>query len=149
MPKRNFAVIGHPIIHTMSPFIHQRLFELANQNGDYTILDISPDSPTSRLLFPILTPSTKKLLYTALSIPLKTVLSVRDLLPIPMAFSKPLNMATSISAEILPLSAVEGLQGLFSMKPHLQAVKSPLPPVTSPKLIFLQKRQHKKYQMQI
>ena len=43
MPKRNFAVIGHPIIHTMSPFIHQRLFELAKQNGDYTILDISPD----------------------------------------------------------------------------------------------------------
>ena len=27
----------------MSPFIHQRLFELAKQNGDYTILDISPD----------------------------------------------------------------------------------------------------------
>ena len=43
MPKRNFAVIGHPIIHTMSPFIHQRLFELAKQNGDYTKLDISPD----------------------------------------------------------------------------------------------------------
>ena len=43
MPKRNFAVIGHPIGHTMSPFIHQRLFELAKQNGDYTILDISPD----------------------------------------------------------------------------------------------------------
>ena len=43
MSKRNFAVIGHPIGHTMSPFIHKRLFELANQNGDYAILDISPE----------------------------------------------------------------------------------------------------------
>ena len=43
MPKRNFAVIGHPIGHTMSPFIHKRLFQLAKQNSDYTILDISPD----------------------------------------------------------------------------------------------------------
>lgn len=43
MSKRNFAVIGHPIGHTMSPFIHKRLFELANQNGDYAILDMSPE----------------------------------------------------------------------------------------------------------
>ena len=43
MKKRNFAVIGHPIGHTMSPFIHKRLFELAHENGDYTVLDISPD----------------------------------------------------------------------------------------------------------
>ena len=43
MPKRNFAVIGHPIGHTMSPFIHKRLFELAHESGDYTILDVSPD----------------------------------------------------------------------------------------------------------
>ena len=43
MKKRNFAVIGHPIGHTMSPFIHKRLFELSHENGDYTVLDISPD----------------------------------------------------------------------------------------------------------
>ena len=43
MPERKFAVIGHPIGHTMSPFIHKRLFELAHEKGEYTILDISPD----------------------------------------------------------------------------------------------------------
>ena len=43
MLKRNFAVIGHPIGHTMSPFIHKRLFELAHENGDYSVIDVSPD----------------------------------------------------------------------------------------------------------
>lgn len=43
MPERKFAVIGHPIGHTMSPFIHKRLFELAHADGEYTILDVSPD----------------------------------------------------------------------------------------------------------
>lgn len=43
MTKRKFAVIGHPIGHTMSPFIHKRLFELAGQACDYDILDIAPE----------------------------------------------------------------------------------------------------------
>lgn len=43
MFKRKFAVIGHPIGHTMSPFIHKRLFELSGENGDYSVLDVSPD----------------------------------------------------------------------------------------------------------
>lgn len=43
MSERRFAVIGHPIGHTMSPFIHDRLFELAGERGRYTAVDISPE----------------------------------------------------------------------------------------------------------
>lgn len=43
MTKKKFAVIGHPIGHTMSPFIHKRLFELSGQNCDYDVLDIAPE----------------------------------------------------------------------------------------------------------
>ncbi len=42
--KKSYAVIGHPIGHTMSPFIHKRLFELQNQQAEYTATDIAPDS---------------------------------------------------------------------------------------------------------
>lgn len=43
MDSLNFAVIGHPIGHTMSPFIHKKLFEAAGVGGDYRALDISPE----------------------------------------------------------------------------------------------------------
>ncbi len=43
MTKKKFAVIGHPIGHTMSPFIHKRLFELTGQACDYDVLDIAPE----------------------------------------------------------------------------------------------------------
>lgn len=43
MSERKFAVIGHPIGHTMSPFIHKRLFELSGMGGEYGILDIPPE----------------------------------------------------------------------------------------------------------
>lgn len=36
------AVIGHPIGHTMSPFIHERLFKLAGIPMEYRVLDV-PD----------------------------------------------------------------------------------------------------------
>ena len=41
---RKFAVIGHPIGHTMSPFIHKRLFELTNIDAEYGIIDIAPEN---------------------------------------------------------------------------------------------------------
>lgn len=43
MSSKHYAVIGHPIGHTMSPFIHKRLFELAGIDADYTQLDIAPE----------------------------------------------------------------------------------------------------------
>lgn len=43
MDSLNFAVIGHPIGHTMSPFIHKKLFEAAGATGEYSALDIPPE----------------------------------------------------------------------------------------------------------
>ena len=44
MSIKRFAVIGHPIGHTMSPFIHKRLFSLSGVNAEYTVLDIAPEN---------------------------------------------------------------------------------------------------------
>ena len=44
MSKKKYAVIGHPIGHTMSPFIHKRLFELSGIDAEYGVLDISPEN---------------------------------------------------------------------------------------------------------
>lgn len=44
MSKKKFAVIGHPIGHTMSPFIHTRLFQLSGIDAEYTKLDIAPEN---------------------------------------------------------------------------------------------------------
>ncbi len=40
----NFCVIGHPIGHTMSPFINKRLFALRKENADYGVMDIPPET---------------------------------------------------------------------------------------------------------
>ncbi len=44
MHQKRFAVIGHPIGHTMSPFIHKRLFELSGVDADYGVIDIAPEN---------------------------------------------------------------------------------------------------------
>ena len=44
MSTKHFAVIGHPIGHTMSPFIHTELFRLNGIDADYYVVDISPDA---------------------------------------------------------------------------------------------------------
>ena len=43
MSDRRFAVLGHPIGHTMSPYIHTKLFTLSGREDDYGVLDITPD----------------------------------------------------------------------------------------------------------
>lgn len=47
MSKKEYAVIGHPIGHTMSPFIHKRLFELANIDAEYSVIDVAPENLTT------------------------------------------------------------------------------------------------------
>ena len=42
MSQPKFAVIGHPIGHTMSPFIHQQLFAMRGLSFDYDVFDIPP-----------------------------------------------------------------------------------------------------------
>lgn len=39
-----FALIGHPLGHSMSPFIHKKLFELSGKNEDYELFDIAPEN---------------------------------------------------------------------------------------------------------
>lgn len=42
--KKTFALVGHPITHTISPFIHNRLFELSKISADYTLLDVTSNN---------------------------------------------------------------------------------------------------------
>ncbi|MDD6175625.1 MAG: shikimate dehydrogenase [Firmicutes bacterium] len=44
MTTARFAVVGHPIGHTMSPFIHLRLFALAGIRAEYEVFDIPPEN---------------------------------------------------------------------------------------------------------
>lgn len=39
-----YTLIGHPLGHSMSPFIHNQLFEMAGRNAEYTLSDISPEN---------------------------------------------------------------------------------------------------------
>ncbi len=39
-----YRLIGHPLGHSLSPFIHKRLFALSGQTEDYTLYDIAPES---------------------------------------------------------------------------------------------------------
>lgn len=43
MNLKNFALIGHPVGHTMSPFIHSRLFALCGEKARYKVLDLPPE----------------------------------------------------------------------------------------------------------
>ena len=43
MSGKRYSVIGHPIGHTMSPFIHRRLFEINEIGAEYSKLDIAPE----------------------------------------------------------------------------------------------------------
>lgn len=40
MSKKHFGLLGYPLEHTLSKFIHGRLFEMANVNADYEIFPI-------------------------------------------------------------------------------------------------------------
>lgn len=41
--SKNFRVIGYPLTHTMSPFIHSRLFSLSGIDADYRAAEIPPE----------------------------------------------------------------------------------------------------------
>lgn len=49
MDIQPFALIGHPLGHTMSPFLHQRLFPLSGLSGEYRVLDVPPEELETRL----------------------------------------------------------------------------------------------------
>lgn len=41
---KKYTLIGHPLGHSMSPFIHDRLFELKGKQVSYDCTDIAPES---------------------------------------------------------------------------------------------------------
>ena len=50
MSNKHYGVIGHPIGHTLSPFIHKRLMELSGVEGDYAIFDVTPEELDERFV---------------------------------------------------------------------------------------------------
>lgn len=48
MSKKQYGVIGHPIGHTLSPFIHKKLMELSKVDGVYGVYDIAPEELDER-----------------------------------------------------------------------------------------------------
>lgn len=41
---KQYAILGYPLGHTLSPFIHERLFALSGWNGQYGKTEIPPES---------------------------------------------------------------------------------------------------------
>lgn len=46
---KKYSLTGHPLGHSMSPFIHKRLFEEAGKTAEYTLEDIAPEDMHSKL----------------------------------------------------------------------------------------------------
>ena len=49
MNTHSFALIGHPVGHSMSPFLHSRLFSISGADARYTMADIAPESLAASL----------------------------------------------------------------------------------------------------
>ena len=45
----HYALIGHPLGHSLSPQIHRALLAAAHLEGDYRLLDIAPEDLANRL----------------------------------------------------------------------------------------------------
>lgn len=48
---RKFCLIGHPLGHSLSPQIHERLFALSGEKVEYTLEDIAPEELQSKFDF--------------------------------------------------------------------------------------------------
>ena len=40
--EKRFGLIGYPLGHSQSPFIHSKLFEIMKKDYSYTLIEISP-----------------------------------------------------------------------------------------------------------
>ena len=49
MNRKNFGLAGHPVGHTMSPFLHSRLFALCGAGASYRAFDIPPEELAAAL----------------------------------------------------------------------------------------------------
>jgi len=46
-----YTLIGHPLEHSMSPFIHERLFAMSGKKAEYSLTDIAPENLTEKKAF--------------------------------------------------------------------------------------------------
>lgn len=46
---RTFTLIGYPLGHSMSPFIHERLFALSGKKASYTLTELPPDALAEKI----------------------------------------------------------------------------------------------------
>lgn len=61
-----YTLIGYPLGHSMSPWIHERLFALSNRKADYTLTEFPPEKLSEMI------PELKKLKGFNITIPYKT-----------------------------------------------------------------------------
>ncbi|WP_085831953.1 shikimate dehydrogenase [Clostridium merdae] len=47
MKQYHFGLIGYPVGHTMSPFIHKELFRISGIEADYTVFSVPPEMLTN------------------------------------------------------------------------------------------------------
>lgn len=45
----HYTLIGHPLGHSMSPWIHERLFRLSGREADYTLTDLVAEDLTLQI----------------------------------------------------------------------------------------------------
>ncbi len=46
---KKYVLIGHPLGHSMSPFIHEKLFQASGKNEEYSLVDIAPENLEAEL----------------------------------------------------------------------------------------------------
>lgn len=61
-----YTLIGYPLGHSMSPWIHERLFKLSGKSAEYTLTEIPPEELENRI------PELKSLNGFNITIPYKT-----------------------------------------------------------------------------
>lgn len=66
MTGQNYTLIGYPLGHSMSPWIHERLFQLSGKQADYSLTEIPPEKLETKI------PELKKLNGFNITIPYKT-----------------------------------------------------------------------------
>ena len=47
--KENYTLIGHPLGHSMSPWIHERLFKLSGREAEYTLTELPPEELKTKI----------------------------------------------------------------------------------------------------
>ncbi len=66
MTGQNYTLIGYPLGHSMSPWIHERLFKLSGKQADYKLTEIPPEELKAKI------PELKNLNGFNITIPYKT-----------------------------------------------------------------------------